>query len=141
MALGDENVSQWTLDTLHAHLDRVIEERDVQYRERHAAQQAAFAAALQAADRAIAKAEAAAEKRFESVNEFRSALSDQAATFLTRHEYETAHQSLVEKVDDLKLSRANTTGGTARTEQLWAHVVAFGAIVAVIVGIVSYFVK
>jgi len=41
-------------------------------------------AALAASEKAIEKAERANEKRFESVNEFRATLTDQAARFITR---------------------------------------------------------
>lgn len=67
-----------------------------------AAQEKAVAAALAAADRAVSKAELAAERRFESVNEFRQTLTDQAATFLPRREYESAHASIVEKVESVQ---------------------------------------
>ncbi len=43
-------------------------------------------AALAAADKAVGKAEIATEKRFEGVNELRGALSDQAATLMSRSE-------------------------------------------------------
>ena len=59
----------------------------------------AVAFALTSSEKAILKAEAAADKRFESVNEFRAALSDQSNTFMTRTEYHTQHASLAEKVD------------------------------------------
>jgi hypothetical protein len=45
-------------------------------------------------DRAIQKADAANEKRFESVNEFRSTLADQQRTLMSRMEYNSAHESL-----------------------------------------------
>jgi len=67
-----------------------------------AAQEKAVAAALAAADRAVAKAETAAERRFESQNEFRGTLTDQARTFMPRMEYESAHKSLVEKVESVQ---------------------------------------
>ena len=58
----------------------------------------AVAVALANAEKATAKAEAAADKRFEGVNEFRKALTDQTATFLPRTEYDAAHDALVERV-------------------------------------------
>jgi hypothetical protein len=58
----------------------------------------AVAAALAAAEKAVEKAETASEKRFDGVNEFRKALSDQALNLLTRKEYETAHEALVARV-------------------------------------------
>jgi hypothetical protein len=58
----------------------------------------AVAVALANAEKATAKAEAAADKRFESVNEFRSALADQTASFLPRVEYETSHSAVSERI-------------------------------------------
>lgn len=93
--------------------------------------------ALAAADKATLKAEIATEKRFESVNEFRSTLSDQAAKFIIRSEfelvvnrleediknlalakaelvsivtYDEAHKNLLKQVDELRLSRATLEG-------------------------------
>lgn len=54
--------------------------------QRFKAQEQAVAFALQAAEKAVTKAELAAEKRFESVNEFRNQLKDQTGTFITRNE-------------------------------------------------------
>jgi len=74
--------------------------------ERHKAQQQGVSAALEAAEKAVNKAEAAAEKRFKSVNEFRKQLSDQAATFMPRAEYDTAHDALIEKMETATAARA-----------------------------------
>jgi hypothetical protein len=74
------------------------------------AQSTAMATALTAAERlvqtaasatekAIGKAELAGDKRFESVNEFRGQLRDQAATFLPRTEYVAGHLALSEKIE------------------------------------------
>ncbi len=84
-------------------LDRLLQER---YATQTKALDAAFVAAekavataLESQNVAVAKAEEAAERRFESVNEFRAQLSDQASTFLTRGEYTVAHNALVDKLD------------------------------------------
>lgn len=58
----------------------------------------AVATALTSAEKAVATAERANEKRFESVNEFRKTLTDQAATFMGRQEYVTAHKALEDKI-------------------------------------------
>jgi len=55
-----------------------------------------------AQDTAIQKSDIATEKRFESVNEFREQLRDQASGFMNRAEAETRDASTTEKVDDLK---------------------------------------
>lgn len=51
--------------------------------------------AFESAQTAITKADIATEKRFEGVNEFRAALSDQASQFVTRD----AMASLADKID------------------------------------------
>ncbi len=78
--------SGWTVETLKAHVDAILAERDVRTTQQFDAQEKAVRAALEAAQKAVDKAEEAATKRFESVNEFRAQLADQAASFLTRRE-------------------------------------------------------
>lgn len=58
----------------------------------------ATATALTSAEKAVGVAAASNEARFQSVNEFRKTLSDQAQNFLPRQEYATAHQALEDKV-------------------------------------------
>jgi len=118
-----EAESSWTIDTLRTYLlqriDNLVTLLDERYRSQTtaidaalAAQQAAmisgFAgteraaqAGLSAAREASDKAEKAADKRFESVNEFRGQLTDQAATFINRAEYSVQHNALNEKVDSM----------------------------------------
>jgi len=76
-----------------------LAERELRYEQRFMAQEKAVNAALIAQKEAVVKQEMASEKRFEGVNEFRAQLSDQAATFLPRNEYQVQHDSLNEKVD------------------------------------------
>lgn len=68
---------------------------------RFEAQEKAVAAALASADRAVAKAESATEKRFESVNEFRAALSDSSRLLMPRSEAEISNKVLSEKIEVL----------------------------------------
>jgi len=65
------------------------------------AQEKAVLTAMAAAEKAVTKAENASEKRFESVNEFRKALTDQTATFMSKSEYLTQHKNFEQKLDDL----------------------------------------
>lgn len=116
----------------------------------------AVATALTSAEKAVATAERANEKRFESVNEFRQALTDQAANFMPRTEYSTAHKALEDKVAanaervatlELRLtSRLDTgAGGTAavtaeRAEQrdsMNTRLVILGVVVSVVVIVVN----
>lgn len=101
---------KWTLDTLRVHLNSKIEGNDLRYQQRFDAQQLAIkdamtaqkelaAAAILAADKATVKAEDAANKRFDSVNEFRGALSDLGRTMMSRSEAEARFGALLEKID------------------------------------------
>lgn len=76
-----------------------------------AAQEKATAAALAAAKEAVAKAEVASDKRFESVNEFRGQLKDQAGTFLARPEYLSEHLTLLSRLDAIENAEARIIGG------------------------------
>ena len=97
----EASVSAWTTDTVLAHLRELINERDRRYEQRFEAQRTAVDAALAAQEKAVAKAETAAEKRFESVNEFRGQLADQAARLLPRAESDVAFAGVREKIDGL----------------------------------------
>jgi hypothetical protein len=135
----ENNISDWTVDTLHDHFQRLLEERRVHYsaqiealdkrytqrfeavdqmfhsgekrfEERFQAQKEAVSNALIAADRAVGKAEVASEKRFDSVNEFRAALADQTARLMPRTESEARLASISEKLDSL-VDRVNRSEG------------------------------
>lgn len=97
----EEQVSGWTVDTLHSHILAQLNLRDKLYAERDQAQKVAMSTALAAAKEAVAKAESAAEKRFDSQNEFRGQLADQAQTFLPRAEGEVRIQRNSERLDEL----------------------------------------
>ncbi len=71
---------------LKDYLKSIINEKDQKYEQRFKSIIDNIAIALTAMDKAVSKAEAAAEKRFESVNEFRGALANQQLTFATRIE-------------------------------------------------------
>src|ERR1035437_7368139 len=94
---ADRPTNGWTFHTLYQHFQVLGNERNLRYQQRFDAQEKALhvaleaakeavSAALLAADRAISKSESASERRFESVNEFRAQLADQAATFMPRAE-------------------------------------------------------
>lgn len=76
----------WNLDTLKEYFQALLAEVDKRNQQRFDSQEKAVAAALQAAKEAVTKAETAAEKRFDSVNEFRQQLSDQANSFMPMRE-------------------------------------------------------
>ena len=77
----------------------LMAERDRRYMQRAESQDKAVASALETSEKAIVKAEAATEKRFDSVNEFRGTLSDQANRLMPRAEYDVQHRALEQKVE------------------------------------------
>jgi SMC interacting uncharacterized protein involved in chromosome segregation len=133
------------LDTVSVldHIRALLREMDLRYQQRFDAQSRALEAALLAAEKAVGtaltaaekavnKAETAAEKRFEAVNEFRQQLNDYQATLMPRNEYDSAHQSLVEKISDLSSRVDKTEGSSKGGQQMWGYVAAaIGLVVAI----------
>jgi hypothetical protein len=70
--------------------------------ERIAALDRLLQSSLQSAQDAISKAESAQEKRFEGVNEFRAALADQAASFVTKVELDAGRAASQKDRADLR---------------------------------------
>jgi len=97
----DRHPSGWTVDTLKEHVDQRFRDQEKSVEAAVAASDKATSVAMTAEQRAVAKAEAASEKRFESVNEFRQTLTDQAATFMPRKEAEQRAQANTDKIDTL----------------------------------------
>jgi hypothetical protein len=143
-AAQERELANIRLDDMRAAVRSQSDDRLRMLDERYATQTKALDAAFKAAEQAVsvalanaekatAKAEAAADRRLEGMNEFREALSDQTKTFLSRAEYNPAHEALAERVSamndrvsalELRLtSRLDTaqgrTGGEAesRTER------------------------
>ena len=142
------SVSSWTVDTLLALMD----ERDQRYGQRFEAQQEALTAALiaaekavskalEAAEKAVSKAEIATEKRFESMNEFRDQLRDQAATLLSRVEYAAKVDSLDKAISDLtaRVDRRDGTG-TGRKD-MWGWAVGGAGLILTLASIAALIMK
>lgn len=101
----------WTNSTLYLHFKRVIEESDLRHEQRFQAQEKALAAGFAAAEKAVTKAESSAEKRFDSVNEFRGTLSDQVATFVPRREIEQMFKSIADTIEQMLKGVAEKSAG------------------------------
>lgn len=163
----------WTIETLLEHVNTRFEERDVRHQQRYDAQmheielnifaqRSAVDAALAAANLANTKAESATELRFQSVNEFRQTLSDQAAQFITRGEAElsiernteriqevqrrvqdvamkddviSALKSFSERLDSLNERVTRGEGKGSGLAAGWGYIVAFGGLIAAVVAI------
>ena len=158
----EDAVSGWTVDTLRAHIHGLLAEMDLRYQQRFDAQQVAIGdariaaekavqAALSAAKEAVNKAEDSNQRRFESVNEFRSTLSDQAQQFVSRAEITALLGGLTDRIDTLDKkyddrSVANAKAidrilarGQGVSASLGAIVAGIGALAAVI-GIIAFLV-
>jgi hypothetical protein len=94
--------------------------------------------ALIAAEKAVTKAETATTLRFESVNEFRQTLTDQAQTFVTRLESDAANErirdlaSRLERIEGQALGSVTARG--AMSDSVKA-LIALGTLLVAIVGI------
>jgi hypothetical protein len=86
--MEDRPPTGWTVDTLAWHTQQMLEAHEKLLNQRIDAARDAATAAQQASTTAIVKAEEANTKRFESVNEFRGALSDASKHNIGRSEVE-----------------------------------------------------
>ncbi len=123
----DKPVTRRELDQRFVDLERRLDER-------HLNQTVAMNAALAAAEKAVTKAEVATEKRFDGVNEFRQALSDQARDFINRAEYQAEHRNVVERVEALtdRLNRSDGKGAGLNAGWLYllGAIAALGTVVS-----------
>jgi len=109
------------IDSNREHVLAQIDSNDVKYRERFESSQSAINAAflaqqtamqtaltaqklaidtaLAAADRAVSKAETSTDKRFDSLNEFRAALSDLQSAFMPRLESVALLKAIEDKME------------------------------------------
>jgi small-conductance mechanosensitive channel len=106
----------------------IINERSSANSQRFEAQEKAVAAALAAAKEAVAKAETAAEKRFDSVNEFRASLKDQQTTLIPRVEVDVRFKAMEAKVSDNEARINQIVSRAEGSAQLWQGITAILAI-------------
>jgi uncharacterized protein YicC (UPF0701 family) len=118
--------------SLRSYVEQLVELRYQDVIARIAAQDRAVGVAMSAAEKASDKAEDAASKRFDSVNEFRGQLADQAKSFMNRETAEALFAALQEKIDNLRQDRALTAGKSLGMNALWALIVG-GIMLAVLV--------
>jgi Flp pilus assembly protein TadB len=122
-------VSGWTVETLKEHLEAITARQDE-----------AVAAALTAAKEAVLKAENAAAKRFDSVNEFRAQLTDQAATFMTRQESLARHEQAAEKIADIQDRLNRNEGRSSGISASWAALLGVAGLVGAVVAVITRFI-
>lgn len=131
-------------------LDRIAHEKFITLQTYMKLEADKVSLALAASDKAIIKAETANEKRFESVNEFRAQLNDQAASFVSRlehnatiegikSEHNSAMKSIVEKFDDMKTRLDKAEGRGVGLNAGWVYIIGGIAAVGTIISIFLVF--
>jgi hypothetical protein len=121
---GDTRGANWDVDTLKEHYDEHLRLLMVILDERARAQ-----------DSAITKAEEATKLRFESVNEFRAALTDQTATFVTRDQFEGLVEIVAGTTRRLDLMEGRSLGAN----RMWVYLLGAIATLATVLSIVLAF--
>jgi len=156
--------TEWTVDTLYIHLSRVLSDlahrMDIELESRDklsvsdrqvinvsilAVEKTAAMAQL-SSEKAIQKAEVATEKRFDSVNEFRATLTDQAARLATKEALAGFQSAFDDKIRELtaRVGRVEDTkiGAIESQSALAARVtlalLAAGVLVSILLGIAGY---
>lgn len=112
---------------------------DKRYQQRFEAQERALESALSSAKEAVDKAQVAAEKRFDSVNEFRNTLADQQRNLLPRQEYQVQHKALEEvvkavsdRVDIVAQRQYIANGQSEAAAKLWGFIIgSLGIVIAI----------
>ncbi len=143
--MPDHNADDWTFSTLKIYFDQVIADREAIGVTRHSYEHAAMVIAVEAqkslvlqaqqsAAEAVRKAETAMEKRFDSVNEFRAQLSDQARTFLPRPEFDVQHLAMSSRIAALEKSINDIQGRRSGVTEGWGWAVAAVLFVITLLG-------
>jgi hypothetical protein len=131
-----DDSSDWTVDILRTHLMAIFEEREKRYNQRFTDLETALRAALAASEKAIIKAETATERRFDSVNEFRQTLTDQAAQFLTRDVFDVEMKTLRERHQEITNQLSISAGKGAGLHMGWLILAAAVPMIASIIAVV-----
>ena len=119
-----------SLESLQEMYDRLLAEQEKRYMQM-----------FKTAEEAVVLAKHDIEKKLDSMNEIRRQLNDQAATFLTKENFESKHDSIVKQIDDLRLSKATLEG---KASQQSVNMTLFIAVIGLLIGLVSiimYFFK
>lgn len=133
--MANENLSQWTVQTLKEFVDRLFAEHDRRYEQRFQAQQDATRQASESAHTAIQKSEEAVNNRLQLLNELRKEVTDDRALLVPKSTYEPAHREL-EKWKEKTEVRLNTIETRSIT---WTSAIGiFFVIIQVLIGILEY---
>lgn len=112
----------------------LIDERDRLYNERADAKARALQDTLAQTKEAADRAAAELNKRFDSVNEFRQTLSDQAQSFASKDSVEVRFKAVEENIAKNAAELSDIQSRSAGATQLWTIIAAAIALVAVVGG-------
>jgi hypothetical protein len=86
----------------------------------------------------IEQARASMEKRLDGMNEFRSTLKDQALSYMTRAEWQTAHTSMQGDIRQLQAASSTREGSSSGRDASFATVLSIMSLVlTAVIGIVA----
>lgn len=131
----------WTVGTLLQHVMSLIESNNQRYEQRFQDQERAVSMALAAAKEAVIKAEQAAEKRFDSVNEFRSTLADQQRTLMPRAESDRALSAMTEKLAALEKQHDAFVSERQGLRGGWGYAVGVIGLVLAVASLIALVIK
>lgn len=118
---------------IEARLDAhdLLHEQHTQAHDReHKASEMAIAKSESASQTALARAQETIDARFESTNEWRGAFSDRERSFLTKVEYQSAHNALlarIDKLEDAEIARVTREAERERSQIRLMALVGLGA--------------
>jgi hypothetical protein len=113
------------------HWQDMLAEMDKRYEQRFQAQKSATEAALASTSQAIEKSDRSTELRFDSVNEFRTTLSDQARDFARNSDI----HALNEKIGALTGRLDRSEGKGSGLNSGWGYLVGAACFVAALVAV------
>ena len=127
--------AKWTIDTIYIHFLRIIEDLDRRIQERFESGDRRTEIAMAASEKAISKAEAASDKRFDSVNEFRQTLTDQANHFMPRGEFAARLETIDKSLSALTLRVQASESRGQGLQSGWAILIAVATIAILTIGV------
>lgn len=128
----------WTFDSLYLHLREIIKGKEAVVNARIDGLEKATAQALTAATLAAEKSERTYNQRFESVNEFREQMRDQAAQFAQSAYVDSRDDALAKRIDSLEAQVDRNTGAGSNLKDLRAWIGWIAALIAVAVAFLAY---
>jgi hypothetical protein len=81
------------------------------------------------------------EKRFDSHNEFRGQLKDQASTFITRTEYQSTKDKTESEINELKSSRDILIGKASQKSVTISYIIGSIGIIIALISLINNLVK